>query len=115
MDELELEFKVSTPLYQRIEEHQVKWSSGKKGKYGGGVANNSSDPYRVERISMMGEWAFGSGIGMKPDETYREGGDKFDFELGATIDVKTHIREKDEVIVQYADHRNKNPYYYELD
>jgi hypothetical protein len=69
------------------------WASKKKGSYGKGLLNTSKDPYRVERIGILGQMGWGKLIHQPVDVGYREGGDSCDFMIcGKTLDVKCNSR-----------------------
>lgn len=54
------------------------WSSSKKGMYGKGLLNSENDPYKTERIGLLGQMAFAKLIDEPVDLIYRLGGDKQD-------------------------------------
>lgn len=97
-------FKVETTNeeYLICEEYSSKrWSNTKKGDYGKGFANTKDDPYKVERIGLLGEMAVGKIFNLPVDLTYREGGDECDFILAKSITSNSKCRTKkyDEAIV----------------
>ena len=73
-----------------VEAAQNRWANTKKGAYGKGMINSDSDPYRVERVGLVGEFAFAKLCGLSVDIGYKHGGDQYDFLLedGRTVDVK---------------------------
>lgn len=68
-----------------------RWSNEKTGHYGSGMANTANDEFRVTRIGLIGEVAFGKIFDLEVDFGYRKGGDKSDFVMGPEklVDVKT--------------------------
>ena len=95
--------------YMVCEEHSKKrWSNKKTGFYGSGIMNTDEDPYRVERIGLLGEVAFGKIFDWPVDLTYRKGGDKNDFQIGdISIDVKTSFSESGKSRVLHTNSRGK--------
>lgn len=79
------------------------WSSSKGGKYGRGILNTEGDPFRTERIGLLGEMAFARFFGLEIKIEYKKHGDDYDFLLanGKTVDVKTASRNYGAVLVQY--------------
>jgi len=87
-----MEITIKGKTYLACEEASKNRWSRKKGnyKYAKGLLNSAQDPYKTERIGLLGEMAFGLLINLKPDLEYREGGDDYDFIYNdQTIDVKT--------------------------
>lgn len=79
-------------LYQKCHEaSKYRWSSTKQGSYGKGVLNTTRDPYRTERVGLLGEVAYGKAIG-HPEDTdfsYIQGGDNTDFKHNRfKVDIK---------------------------
>lgn len=81
-------------MYQKCDTcSQNRWSNKKKGFFGRGMINSQADPYKVERIGLLGEVALASFLDKLVDFEYKEGGTPFDFHLeGLTLDLKTAAR-----------------------
>lgn len=69
------------------------WANSKKGRWGRGLINNSEDPYKVERVGLLGEMAFSKQFNIPVNFEYKQFGNETDFEIkGKTLDVKTAAR-----------------------
>jgi hypothetical protein len=91
-DWIQVEIKGEDYL-QCVKSSQNLWANSKTGKYGSGMNNTEKDPFRVERLGCLGELGFGRLLGLKPDFSYRKGGDNKDFEFnGRSIDVKVSFK-----------------------
>jgi len=84
------------------EASKSRWASSKSGSYGKGVLNTFDDPYRTERVGLLGEAAYGLFIG-RPEDTdfsYIQGGDTADFKHGKfKVDMKCASRNSGKVLV----------------
>jgi len=81
--------------YDVAKEYSSKmWSNSKRGEWGVGLANSVRDPFRVERVGLLGEIAFAKIFGLSVDLTYRPSGDDQDFKLFncLSVNVKTSTR-----------------------
>lgn len=78
------------------------WCSSKKGIYGRGILNTENDPYRVERIGNLGEFAFAKYMKLDPPAfEYKKGGDDYDFLInGHTIDVKCARKDYGAILIK---------------
>ena len=86
-----MRIEIPSEIYKKCEECSAnRWSNKKKGVYGRGLINNINDPYRAERIGLLGEAALAQYINRKVNYKYVEGGNPFDFQLNnLKIDIKT--------------------------
>ena len=72
--------KIELDEYAACVEHaKNRWSNKKKGQWGSGMINTAEDPYRVERLGLIGEFAVAKIKGWSVDLAYRKEGDKQDF------------------------------------
>lgn len=87
------------------------WSSTKKGSYGKGIANNSKDPNKIERVSKISEVAVAKLFSSPPpDFKYRKWGDKgHDLSISAlTCDVKCSIRKSNKSYFKGVTNNNRS-------
>lgn len=89
-----MQIQITPRLYKKIEKaSQNRWSNSKKGRFGRGLINSKEDPYRAERLGLLGEAALAQLIDRKVDYEYKEGGVPFDFRLNnLKLDIKTAHR-----------------------
>lgn len=86
---------VSGKDYVRCEDGSKNmWCNSKPGKYGAGLANTKDDPYKVSRIGLIGETAFGKIFNLPVCFEYHKFGKKEDFTMGPNkkVDIKTAKR-----------------------
>lgn len=81
---------IATEEYEACSESsRNRWSSSKRGVYGRGIINTHSDPFKVERIGMLGEAAFAKIFDKSVNVSYIKNGDEQDFVLlGHKVDIK---------------------------
>lgn len=89
-----MQIQITPRLYKKIEKaSQNRWSSSKRGRFGRGLINRKDDPFRAERLGLLGEAALAKLIDRKVDYEYKEGGVPFDFRLNnLKLDIKTAHR-----------------------
>lgn len=89
-----MKIQINPKLYEKCHLcSQNRWSNKKKGFFGRGMINSNIDPYKVERIGLLGEAALAKYINKEVDYEYKEGGTPFDFNFnGLNIDIKTAAR-----------------------
>lgn len=107
-----IEIRIGSLKYKLIEKAAARWwGNSKKGVYAMGFKGGLSDPYKVARIGLLGEVAFGEVLGIDADLSYRRGGDKYDFMpiAGLDIDVKTASSPDAKVFLTYHETFNTNP------
>jgi len=99
-----LQIDIKKNYYQLCEDAACdQWNNKKKGKYGNGIINSKVDPYKVERIGLLGEVAIGRLFHTPINTTYTEYGEKHDFKIkGITLDVKTASKPGSTISYIYA-------------
>lgn len=68
--------EISGDEYHKCDEQSMNmWGSKKKGKYGAGLLNSREDPFRTERLGLLGEMAVCKCINQPINLSYAEYGD----------------------------------------
>lgn len=85
------------------------WANTKKGTWGRGLINDSSDPHKVERTGRLGEMAFARSFDLNVNFDYMKFGDQYDFKLNNwKLDVKTAARNYGAGLIKARDASGRN-------
>ena len=83
-------------------------------RWGAGIVNTDSMPYKAELIGMLGEVAFSKVSGLSVDSEYKKNGNNYDFlacisssNRKVNIEVKTRMKDYGDVYIKRFDENNR--------